>query len=521
MINIKKSEIRALLSAYDHESGRKNKTDLTLIDALSALLDPPLNETDSKPKSPSDHVNDDLTQEELYTLAIALLTRERSPRLFSKLKKSDALAKTLEDKFGNGIFESLSNEFDENNGHLTQRQFNKIIAGSEELGNQANLNTIAQPNVPSDPAPREISLESAIDDNLFSQLDGRIIRKIAKLSFSGAMSLSLTCKSVNTLFSVNKKISEQIEKKRDLLRQLLGHVALGELAPAETIWREHPDLLTRYGTIFHPNRIYNGDESVVDIPFHHNPGRYRYLDKTPLQILWMNEEFEDAKLIEELLNPEEVARQFFEVFPDGVIKKDNFDLEKSKKLLQSVFDAIIKDSSINANDLDVMNAETREALNQLYGYAKPKSDHGKGLVFDANFYLAALTLYDGESNKSFKHNSGKYDFWCIRVEEWLAGCLGTGYLRPHAQGLGSAVSRQVGCNLQDGSSAFSFRLGAQSLPGLNFFVGFYGWRTLMARGAFQNAFQSAAFTKLCQTKSNAARDLCKRATQTLKQNVRP
>lgn len=314
-----------------------------------------------------------------------------------------------------------------------------------------------------------------IADTLSLQLGHHVIQRIGELSFSFAMSLSQTSKSFKNLFSVNHQISEMIHLKRDLLRKLLGHAALGELKDAKKIWKKHPDLLTCYGTIFHPNRIYNGDDVVGDIPFHHNPGRYKYENKTALQILWANEEYDEAKRLEDIVGPEEMQRQFFEVFPDGVIKKDNFDLEKANALLQAVFDAIIKDNNIHSENFDVMNANTKAALEALYAYAKPKSEHETGLVFDANFYLAALTLYDNKAHDQFKQHWAKYDFWCIRVEEWLAGCLGTGYLRLHAQGLGNNLSRH-GCNLADGSSSFAFRCEGHSVPGLHFFVGYYGRR---------------------------------------------
>lgn len=36
--------------------------------------------------------------------------------------------------------------------------------------------------------------------------------------------------------------------------QILSYGALGELEAAEKLWRKHPELLTCYGTISHPNR---------------------------------------------------------------------------------------------------------------------------------------------------------------------------------------------------------------------------------------------------------------------------
>lgn len=323
------------------------------------------------------------------------------------------------------------------------------------------------------------------------------------------MALMQASQPCHALFTKNKYFLE----KRELLGQLLSHVALGELADAETIWNGYPDLLLCYGTIFHPNRHYIEGEAPKDIPFHHNPGRYKYENRTVLQILWMNEEYEAAMLIEAMLGQDEVRRQFLEVFPDGEIKKNNFDLKQAEGLLEAVLDAIKNDSSINFEDLDVMNTNTREALNALYAYAKPSHDVKIGLVFDANFYLAALALYDTKAYVQFESQWAKNDFWCIRVEEWLAGCLGTGYFRPHAQGLNNQENRLIGCNLKDGTSGFAFRRDSHSVPGHNFFVGSHGGiGGVRGRGRGRGD----VFEDYVKQKNNAAIDLCKRETQTLK-----
>ena len=270
------------------------------------------------------------------------------------------------------------------------------------------------------------------------------------------------------------------------LRQLLNHGALGELEDAKRIWRAFPDLLTCRGTIFHPNRIYVEGQAPIDIPFNLNPGRYKYTNRTFYQILLMNSEFEEAEEVGKLMTQEEKQKQFDEVFPDGEIKKYHSNLEEAKRLLQILFDAVAKDESLNIErDKDdnikniVMNDATRAALNKLYAYAKPKSEHDIGLVFDPEFYHAALKLYDDECDSQFKLNEYRYPFWNICVEEWLAGCLGTRFLRPHAQGFDNPLTRQGhghplmrrGCVLPDGSSIFAFRRPSDSLPGVHIFVG--------------------------------------------------
>lgn len=268
-----------------------------------------------------------------------------------------------------------------------------------------------------------------------------------------------------------------------LLRKLLNHGALGELEDAESVWRLFPDLLTARGTIFHPNRSYIDTEGrplsqPIDIPFHQNPGRYKYVGRTFYQILLMNAEFEEAEEVGKLMSLEEKQTQFDEVFPDGEIKKYNFDLEEAKRLLQVLFAAVAKDESLKiVRDEDdnikniIMSDLTRKTLYKLYAYAKPKSEHDIGLVFDPEFYHEALKLYEEQSDSQFKQKWDRYPFWNICVEEWLAGCLGTRFLRPHAQGLSNALTRRGGV-LEDGSSVFAFRRSSDSLPGSHIFVGY-------------------------------------------------
>jgi hypothetical protein len=315
-------------------------------------------------------------------------------------------------------------------------------------------------------------VESRID--YLSALPGEILLKIADTSPTAArINLSRTSTRFPLFFF------DEHKPALNLLRQLLDHGALGELEDAESLWKLFPDLLTCRGTIYHPNRIYVAGQAPVDIPFHQNPGRYKYIKYSFYKILLANSEFEEAEKVGHLMTQEEKQKQFYEVFPDGEIKKYNFDLEEAKRLLQTLFDAVAKDESLKIErDEDgnikniIMSDSTREALYKLYVYAKPKSEHDIGLVFDPAFYHEALKLYD-EKCGQFKQKWDRYPFWNICVEEWLAGCLGTGFLRPHSQGLGNPLTRR-GCVLADGSSGFAFRRTADSLPGYHLFVGYYG-----------------------------------------------
>lgn len=477
MVNIKKSEIKALLTAYHRsrsgaslENEDRQLTHRNLprfianLEKLSSVFDR------------SSLFVDELTPRELFELLTLLLTRKKQIHASSKKpKRSERLACMLEEKFGKNELKKLKKYFNLNT--LSFDKFFHLYRFRKYTSHEMN-----------------------------------IILTTSK-SLSEKMALSKISHHHHRLFSNENTIY------LPLLRQLLSHCALGELAKAEDIWRKHPALLDCYGTIYHPNLIYDGDKVVRGIARHYNPGCYEFNGLTPLQILWVNSEYEAAKYIEEILGPQETARQFFEVFPDGVIKKDNFNLEHAITLLNKVFKAIVNDKTINAANLDQMNEVTRKALFALQNYAKIKFVHKTGLVFDPRFYLAALKLYDRHACDYFKQNFSKYDFWCIRVKEWLAGCLGTGYLRLHAQGFGNyEVRHRRGCILINSSTYFAFRRDGDSILGLHCFVGYHGQERRAGRQIAWDARNSLGiFQTLCHEKDILAGNLCNRVAQTMKQ----
>jgi hypothetical protein len=255
------------------------------------------------------------------------------------------------------------------------------------------------------------------------------------------------------------------------LRKLLSHAALGEWDNARPLYTTLPFLLTCRGTVYHPNRVYQEGQAPVTIPPEMNPGRYKYVNCTAWQIALMNEEYEIAEEMGKLMTEKEKREQFKEIFPDGKMVKYYWDLKEALKRLQDVFSEVIKDPSIAENNLDNMSASTRKALYALYAYVKPAPEHRVGLVFDANLYVDALKLYEERFNQF--QNWDQRSFWCVRIEEHLASLLGTGYLRPHAQGIWNNL-RRTGCILADNSSYFAFRRTLNSIPASHFFVG--GWR---------------------------------------------
>lgn len=340
--------------------------------------------------------------------------------------------------------------------------------------------------------------------SLLASLPNDVIREIIPFGACSVINLARTGRRFRGLFTR----SEEYPRALSFLKKLLGHAALGELEKAEEVWKLSADLLACRGTIYHPNRIYVEGQPPVAIPFHQNPGRYKYVDRTFYQILLMNSEFEEAEEVGKRMTQEEKQKQFAEVFPDGEIKKYDFDLAEAKKLLQSVFEAIAKDECLKIEyDEDhnikniIMSDSTQEALYKLYTFAKPKSEHEIGLVFDPEFYHEALKLYD-EKCSQFKQKWDRYTFWNIRVEEWLAGCLGTGYLRWHSQGAANTTTRR-GCVLADGSPYWPFRRPSHSIPGHHIFVGYYGGR----RGGGGRRLRSP-FKTYVEQKREQGQNLC-------------
>jgi hypothetical protein len=294
-------------------------------------------------------------------------------------------------------------------------------------------------------------------------------------NLNGSESISLLRTSLRLFGSLAKQISQREDYP---LRRLLSHGALGELDQAKIYWEKDPSLLTCYGTVYHPNLDYTVNPPIA---IQNSLGRYKYENRTFWQILLMNEEWEEAKTAGELMTAEEKLNQFLEVFPEGKILKQDWDLENAKSLLKlkAVFDAIINDQTIDGNNLDQMSAATRKALEELYAYVRPKAFHRTGLVFDADIYLAALDLYRDDKLQGFNHCR----FWNVRVEEVLASLLPTAYLRPHAQGIFRDKVSRDGCVISDKTSYFSFRRPSNSLPGLHFWVdGFGADRYSMATG---------------------------------------
>ena len=178
------------------------------------------------------------------------------------------------------------------------------------------------------------------------------------------------------------------------------------------------------------------------------------------------------------LTHKEKQKQFDEIFPDGELISYGCDLAIAKLLLEDVFNAIIVDDDINENNLDKMTKRTRNALQLLHDAVNPENNNEcqKGLVFDVRIYQEALKRYELNFNAFQTWN--RCTFWCVRVEELIASCLSTGYLRPHCQGIGNIANGHKlngkGCFIADGSSYFSFKRDSRERPGVDFYVDYYG-----------------------------------------------
>jgi hypothetical protein len=123
------------------------------------------------------------------------------------------------------------------------------------------------------------------------------------------------------------------------LRKLLSHAALGEWDDAEKLYKQDKRLLACRGTVFHPNHVYIEGGNFVDEIERHKI-HYLYRNRSPWQIAVMNEEFDIADEMGQYMTDEEKQKQFLEIFPDGEIKKYNWDIEHAKQLLSKLFSAI-------------------------------------------------------------------------------------------------------------------------------------------------------------------------------------
>lgn len=477
MIDIKISDIRALLNNYHEDikkmSSHSSSFRMDTKDFPNIII--ALNDFVTDLEALPTYTNL-LSLEQAYQLTLILLGRKMPLSINEEAKLSERLVKEFEEKlFNKDEFSELKEHFDSDTLDLD------------------SFTTVCNQH------KKQLSF---------------LLPETIEIPLAEKLVLSKTGHYYHNLFS--NKNAEHLSS----LRQLLSHGALGELEQAEVIWRKYPELLECYGTIYHPNRIYEGDIVVSDIPFHNNPGRYKYDNFTYLQILWVNEEYEEARLIEEIVGPNEMARQFFEVFPNHTIKKDNFDLEYAEGLLRKLFIAISEDTTLTGRNRDQMNDDTRAALYALHDYAKPTSEHKTGLVFDVHFYIAAVELYEKYANSYINHST-KRSFWCSRASEWLAGCLGTGYLRWHTQGYNKKEVHRRGCFMENESPYFAFRRKANSIPGLHWSVGVDGFGRNATTASGLGLGPGPYLHKLAQAKKILADDLCSRATQVLKQTDGP
>jgi hypothetical protein len=276
-----------------------------------------------------------------------------------------------------------------------------------------------------------------------------------------------------------------------LLNTLLTHAVFGEWKAARKIWERCPNILKLKGSVKHR--------------FDKNHTAY--------QIAWRNEEDDIIAEMNKFLSPEEQKKQFDEIFPDGKLIKHNWDFETAKKLLQNVFDAVIKDTVIDEGNMSLMNDETRKALQALHDYLNPDKSAQTGLVCDVRIYQQALSCY--EDNFYAFRDWNRRTFWCIRVEEMIATFLSTGYLRAHCQGICNVVERgqkvnDAGCILSNGSSYF--RCTEDFLPGFHFFVNIFG---ALARMRGDGVATYPALENLCRTKTSNLQNLCQRSSRHL------
>lgn len=310
---------------------------------------------------------------------------------------------------------------------------------------------------------------------LFSYLSKDLMNLFLIHFLKGTNSFNLLRASKNLYLSFNPTLWQLVDHP---LRKLLSHGALGELEQAKAYYIQNNSILTFYGTVYHPNRVYNDMVNPpvwVTIPEEMSFGRYKYVGVTYLQILMMNDEWQEATEVTKYMDVNEVTKQFYEVFPDGKIVKydhegNEWNLEKANELLVALFNATIKDKTINTSNLNQMNDETRKAWKVFFNYHKPNpKGHSKGLVSDPRIVEAAFDLYESKYFEFF--NNAQRSFWNIRVEQGLISLLGTGFLRRCSQGIFKIYLEPQGCLLADGSSYFAFRRSSDSLlPGYHFWV---------------------------------------------------
>lgn len=240
-----------------------------------------------------------------------------------------------------------------------------------------------------------------------------------------------------------------------LLKKAFDHTAFGEWDDLDQLLQLFPDLLTCRRTIQHR-------------------GRYQFTECTLWEIALMNQEGDNERVrtlfekhFKRLPNGlEEMSKQFHKVFPDGEMKKYNWDLEAAKKRVDDLFNGILQDKTLAENNPFKMNEVTNKLLQAFQNYVKPNPSDKfmKGLICDVGLFSYIWQKYVTEFN-NFK-NWDQRVFYGVQVWDYFVRLLPTGYLRPLCQGLYYVVYEKEplsvnGCKLRTNDGIGS---GASVLP---------------------------------------------------------
>lgn len=247
--------------------------------------------------------------------------------------------------------------------------------------------------------------------------------------------------TTHTLFQPNHE-----EQSHSLLQRALHHAVYGEWDDVDQLLMASPELLTVRGTV---ERKIGPDRA------------YKFTDLTIWQIALKNEEAEHEnvfamfkrhfKRLKNVDGLKEMAKQFHEIFPDGEMKKYDWDIGCSKILFRGVCDAIANCENPFEDD------SVKIQVKMFFDYAASCASSKKGLIFDIQLLVDIMEFRISPRIKSVFTCPAQYEFYEQMIFDYVVlSLLPTGSLRPICQGIIDFILPKPltvnGCRLSSGET---------------------------------------------------------------------
>jgi len=404
-------------------------------------------------------------QKETYIAAaqqlVALLSSEELAYFKALLSKSQNLppvpiSSSREFQIINNQLKQLDNDTIEKKENGTI-MFAHLLA-EEIIRKSSELPLVKAPMNPKMPVKR--GPVPSLRSGMFDIIPDDLTLRILSLSTASVINWMRSCKFSYSLFS-------QAEPYKAILNKSLEPASVGELGKFKVMLKKSPNLVLHRGNTGHC-------------------GRYNFIDLSSYQIFLKNDEGDNIypMMLEAFKQLPgglaEMARQYFEVFPDGRRFRKEWDINEAKKRLDKFIEALGNDTTLDKDHLEQMGEELSAAYKNYCGYIDATLGTGvEGLVCDPEFFTYIVGKY-------IEH----YDpftleqclFYGAMVWDKYMSKLPTGVLRPACQGLHYVVDEKEplfdnGCVLRDGVRVLPLGSDPKFIFGRDFIEMYYGQPT--------------------------------------------